>query len=116
MGVRFCTVEEGLLDVDESTDCPPKERGINTDQVDPNTVMSNDKMAAFTDKNSGRERTLSYALHFRCDDPAQEPIFDPEIRNGGGTIPIIDDGLSFAQVALAAAAVVAVIAAILWLI
>lgn len=115
MGVRFCTVEEGVLDIDESTDCPPKNRGINTDQVDSKTVRSNDKMAAFTDSNSGRERTLSYALHFKCDDPAQDPIFDPEIRNGGGGEPIIDDGPSPALIALAVAAVVALIAAILWL-
>ena len=82
MGVRFCTVEEGLLDVDESEDCPPA-KGIQTDQVDPQSVMSTDKMAAFTDKNDGKGRTLSYALNFRCDDPSQEPQFDPIIINGG---------------------------------
>lgn len=115
MGVRFCTVAEGLLDIDESTDCPPKKKGINTDQVDASTVKSTNKMASFTDKNSGRERDLSYALHFKCDDPAQQPVFDPEIRNGGGTIPIISQSISPAQVALAVAAVVALIAAVLWL-
>src|SRR5215210_4364227 len=78
MGVRFCTVAEGLLDVDESSDCPPKNKGINTDQVDPTSVSSQDKMAKFTDSNSGAERTLSYALHFKCDDPGPNPIFDPE--------------------------------------
>lgn len=84
MGVRFCTVEEGLLDVDESEDCPPA-TGIHTDQVDPQSVMSTAKMAAFTDKNSGEPRTLSYALNFRCDDPSQQPKFDPIIINGGSS-------------------------------
>lgn len=81
MGVRFCTVAEGLLDIDESEDCPPA-RGIHTDQVDPQSVMSTDRTAAFTDKNSGAPRTLCYALNFRCDDQ-QRPQFDPTIINGG---------------------------------
>lgn len=115
MGVRFCTVSEGLLDIDESTNCPPKQKGINTDQVDASTVKSNDKTASFTDKNSGPARDLSYALHFKCDDPGQQPVFDPEIRNGGGTIPIISPGISAAQIALGVAAVVVLIAAFLWM-
>jgi len=82
MGVCFCTVEEGVLDVDEGEDCPPA-TGINTDQVDPQMVRSTDKMAAFTDENSGCPRTLSYALHFKCDDPHQKPTYDPIIINGG---------------------------------
>ena len=115
MGVRFCTVAEGVLDIDESTDCPPKQKGINTDQVDANSVISNANMCAFTDNNSGRERDLSYALHFKCDDPGQQPIFDPEIRNGGGTIPIISPSINAVQIALGVAAVVVLIAAFLWM-
>ena len=83
LNVRFCTVAEGVLDVDESQDCPPR-RGINTDQVDPQTVISTDKMAAFTDANSGPPRTLSYQLNFTCDDATKLPItYDPIIINGG---------------------------------
>jgi hypothetical protein len=114
MGVRFCTVAEGLLDVDESSDCPPKKRGINTDQVDPQSVTSQDKKAGFTDSNSGPERSLSYALHFKCDDPAQNPIFDPEIRNGGGTAPVIGAGVSPVLIAAGVAAATMVVVYLLW--
>ncbi|MGI8611926.1 MAG: hypothetical protein ACR2KH_06625 [Sphingomicrobium sp.] len=113
MGVRFCTVAEGLLDIDESADCPPKNKGINTNQVNPSSVTSKDKMVAFTDKNNGPARTLSYALHFKCDDPAQKPMFDPEIRNGGGTTSMIGR-TSAVVVALTVAAVAALIAVALW--
>jgi hypothetical protein len=82
LNVRFCPVGESVLDVDESQNCPPR-RGINTDQVDPQKVHSTDKLAAFTDENSGPPRTLSYALNFKCDDQAQKPQYDPIIINGG---------------------------------
>lgn len=71
-----------VLDVDESENCPPRS-GINTDQVDPQSVISSARNAAFTDQNSGAPRTLSYALNFKCDDTAQKPQYDPIIINGG---------------------------------
>ena len=74
------------------------------------------------DANSGPACTLYYTLRFDGDastdpDGDKHPpyIYDPEIRNGGTTIPVIDKSPSPVLVAAAAAAVLALIAAILWL-
>jgi hypothetical protein len=74
--------ETDWLWVDETTNCPPQQ-GINTDQID--HMVRTDRTAAFTDKNEGAGRTLSYALIFQCDDNAQVPKYDPIIINGGSS-------------------------------
>ena len=79
LNVEFRTPD--WLDVDEGTDCPPS-AGINSDQIENADAQKTN--AHFTDKNSGPPRDLCYALHFRCDDPRQHPVYDPVIRNGGG--------------------------------
>jgi hypothetical protein len=72
--------ETDWLWVDETTNCPPQQ-GINSDQID--NLVRTDITAGFTDRNDGPARNLSYALVFQCDDPSQEPMYDPIIINGG---------------------------------
>lgn len=60
--------------------CPAPGSGIETDQIDPKSVVvhPNGKQLTFNDLNEGNGRTIYYALNFVGADP-----FDPIIRNGG---------------------------------
>jgi hypothetical protein len=82
----------------------------------------NAKLLQVDDANQGPPCTLYYTLRFDGDpytdpDGKQHPPYeyDPDIKNGGGTVPNIDPRSSTITVIAVTAAVVAVIAAILWL-
>ncbi len=62
------------------TTCPSA-AGDNTGQI--SELEIEDKRAEFTDDNTGPPCTFAYAWFFSCDDPTQQPVFDPIVDNGG---------------------------------
>lgn len=79
------------------------------------------KLLQVDDANSGPPCTLHYTLRFDGDahtDPGGEQHppyeYDPEIKNGGGTIPVVEPGWDATTVVAVTAAVVALIVAVLW--
>ena len=80
------------------------------------------KMLEVDDANSGPPCTLYYTLRFDGD-PSTDPDgkkhppyeYDPDIKNGGGTNPIVDAKWSTLTVIAITAAVLTLMAAVLWL-
>jgi hypothetical protein len=116
--LKFASPTTEAMWVSLTDTCPDK--AGNGGQISYNHPW-NANILMVDDANSGPPCTLYYTLRFDGDastdpDGKQHPPYeyDPEIRNGGGTIPIIGAGVSPVLVAAGVAAAVLVIAYLLW--
>lgn len=80
-GLKFKSAAEEAMWISSGNGCPTG-KGSGANQIQFGSVSQPDRMVLrVNDKNSGNRRNLHYMLRF---DPDPN-VFDPEIRNGGGT-------------------------------
>lgn len=85
LNVRFKRIDQGMLYVKDDVEVCPVPAGQDTTQIVGVTRSGDGMEASFTNRNSNEklDMPVSYQLNFTCDDPAEDPAFDPIIINGG---------------------------------